>query len=180
MPAPSEEPLGGDPTSGSSDGRWRMNRNAIGRSETTPGDPYSEPSARWAIVVLGSHTFSFALWAGVVGLALGVPLRGMLVPFAMFALCRLLLTPLLAWSYRADARPKAGAFRMGLAWFVHLQAFMAALELTEVWLGKESLADAVSIAPFLVVCIALISGALYFWWRRRLEGVAARERSRIS
>src|ERR1700689_1876806 len=99
-----------------------MNRNAIGGNETTAGDPYSEVSVRWAIVVLGSHTFAFAIISASVGLMLGVPLREMLVPFGMFALCGLLLTPLLGWSYRANTRPKVGALRMALTWFVYLQA----------------------------------------------------------
>jgi hypothetical protein len=50
---------------------------------------------------------------------------------------------------------------MGLTWFVYYQAVMTAFELTGVWLGEMSIAHAVSIAPYLVVCITLISLALF-------------------
>jgi hypothetical protein len=64
-------------------------------------------------------------------------------------------------SYRANNRPKTGGLRMGLTWFVYYQAVMTAFELTGVWLGEMSIAHAVSIAPYLVVCITLISLALF-------------------
>jgi hypothetical protein len=147
-----------------------MDQNAISRGATTPVDPYSVVSVRWAIVVLGSHTFAAVFWSAVVGAFLGVPLRTMLVPFAMFALCGLVLTPLLGWSYRANTRPTIGAVRMGLTSLIYLQAFMAALGLSAVWLGKLSMADVVSVGPWMFVSVALVAVASGLRWRRRLQG----------
>jgi hypothetical protein len=137
-------------------------------------------TVRGAILVLASHTFTVALLAAGVGILLGVPLRQMLVPFALFALCGLLLTPLLGWSYRANDRPKTGGVRMGITWFVYLQATMAALELTGLWLGIVPVADAVFVAVWMAICVVPISVGLSVWWRRRLERLPVEKRGRLT
>src|SRR5260370_28616921 len=140
-----------------------------GDGETTQ-TPASVNFGIWTAVVFGGHAIGMAIFIGLAGLILNMPVRRLFVPYTMFLYCGLVLSPLLYWARLSRARPRSCAIRLGIGIFLYLQTLMLALGFSTIRLGILSQTTVIDdYAPFMVFFSALTSIALYVVARQMLK-----------
>ncbi len=124
----------------------------------------------WMLVVLSGHTIGAAIFLGLAGLVLSMSVRMLLVPFAMFSYCGLVLAPFLYWARLARESPRVCARRFATAIFFYLQVVMLALGFSAVKLGILSQHTALNdYGPFMLPFSALASACSYYAARQILQ-----------
>lgn len=132
--------------------------------------PGSVKFATWTAVIFVGHAIGMAIFVGLAGVILSVPIRRLVVPYTTLVYCGLVLAPLLYWARLSRERPKSCAIRFGIAMFFYLQVLMLALGFGAIRLGILSLAAAINgYALPMVVFSALASALLYLVARQMLK-----------
>jgi len=151
-----------------------MNSKYINGNPGHPPNSEFVNFATWTVVTLAGYGVGVAVFIGIGGLALGVPTRELLVPFAVLFSTGFVFSPSLYWSYLARERPRSSAIRLGIGMFFFFQVLMIALLLSSIRLGILSLGEALNeYYPFWVPFSALVSIALFVGRRKMLEAAKA-------
>lgn len=125
----------------------------------------------WNLVFVATYGVLEAAFIAVVGLALNIPARSLLVPYLMLLFSVVLLAPCVRWVLQFRDKPKSCAIRFALVIFVYLQVFSLILAFNAVNLGIVSKAIIVDdSAPIAVIGSTIMSIGVYITVRRRLEG----------
>ena len=145
-------------------------------SKSINGEPGQTPASEsvnyvtWTLTILAGAGTGAAIVVGFAGLALGVPVRKLLLPFAAFFSTGFVASPLLYWARAARDRPKSGAIRASIACFFFFQALLIAFSFSAIYLGILSRGEVLDWTfPFQVAFIAFVSIAFYFGGRKMLE-----------
>ena len=126
--------------------------------------------ARWIFTFFITYAVLEAVFVGLAGVALNIPVRSLLVPYLMLLFCVLVLAPLVRWSLGSRNQPRSCALRFALVIFLYLQLFSLVVAFNVVRLGIMSqaiiLGDA---APCVLVGSVITSVVVYATARRQLE-----------
>ena len=121
---------------------------------------------------LVSYGIGHALLVALVGLALNLSLRSLLVAFSMLLSCGFAGAALIFWARQSYERPKSGAIRFALAIFLLLNMYMGALLFSAVKVSILTTSTALNnYGPYILPTSILGSVAVYIMARRRLEAI---------
>jgi hypothetical protein len=131
-------------------------------------NPYSESFVRITAAVLAGQAGGAAITVGVAALIFNLPLRRMVVPYAMFICPGIVFAPLVYWVRISRANPRVFETREAIALSVYVLLVALALVFSALWLGvvfrpQVGLRDALLIG----IVTTVISIGLYAWKRRR-------------
>ncbi|HZT73831.1 MAG TPA: hypothetical protein VE996_09290 [Terriglobales bacterium] len=147
-----------------------MSNNEIGVDPQKAPRAGSVNFATWTAVIFVGHGIGMAIFVGLAGVILSVPLRRLVVPYTTLVYCGLVLAPLLYWARRSRERPKICAMRFGISMFLYLQVLLFALGIGAVKLGILSVATALDdYAVPMVVFSVLASFLVYLIARQMLR-----------
>jgi hypothetical protein len=151
-----------------------MNKNASANGEGVKMQRWAPFTFwRWTSLFLASYGIGHAILVVLLGLALGLRARSLLLPYLLLLWCGFVGSCLIYWARRSYERPKSGAIRFALAVFLFLNLYLGALLLSAVKLAILSTGSALSdYAPYILLTSALGSAALYLMARMRLEAIS--------
>lgn len=122
----------------------------------------------WTAVIFIGHAIGMAIFVGLAGVILSVPIRRLVVPYTTLVYCGLVLAPLLYWARLSRERPRSCAIRFGIAMFLYLQVLMLALGFGTIRLGILSLAAAINDYALPMVVFSVLASALLYLVARRM------------
>ena len=127
---------------------------------------------RWTSLFLVSYGVGHAILVVLLGLALGLRIQSLLLPYLLLLWCGFVGASLIYWARQSYERPKAGAIRFALAIFFFMNLYMGALLLSAVKLAILSSNSALNgYAPDILPMSALGALVVYVMARRRLEAI---------
>lgn len=128
---------------------------------------------KWTLLFLLSYGVCHAILVALVGLALGLQVRGLLLSYFLLLWCGFIGASLIYWARRSYERPKSGAIRFAWAIFLFMNLYMGVLLVSAARVGMLSGRSALNdYAPYILPTSALASVAVYVMARRRLEAVS--------
>jgi hypothetical protein len=128
---------------------------------------------RWTLLFLLSYGVGHVVLVALLGLALGLRARSLLLPYLLLLWCGFVGASLIYWARQSYERPKSGATRFALAMFLFLNLYLGALLFSTVKLTILSAGTALNdYAPYILLTSALSSAVVYMMARRRLESVS--------
>lgn len=130
--------------------------------------PGSVKFGTWTAVIFVGHAIGMAIFVGLAGVILSVPIRRLVVPYTTLVYCGLVLAPLLYWARLSRERPKSCAIRFGIAMFFYLQVLMLALGFGTIRLGILSLAAAINDYALPMVVFSVLASALLYLVARQM------------
>ena len=116
----------------------------------------------WTAVIFVGHAIGMAIFVGLTGVILSVPIRRLVVPYTTLVYCGLVLAPLLYWARLSRGRPKSCAIRFGITMFFYLQVFMLALGFGTIRLGILSLAAAINDYALPMMVFSVLASVLLY------------------
>lgn len=100
----------------------------------------------------------------------------LLLPYALFAYCGLVLSPLIYWARLARRRPRVCALRFAIAIFGYLLLLSWAIEFALVRLRIYSQAEAIrNLGPLLALFPTFSAVIAYFFMHRMLSTATGKE-----
>ena len=148
-----------------------MNEMPIQRDKDRMRESCSVGFGIFIAVVFGGHAVGMAIFVGLIGLILGIPVRNLLVPYTTLVYCGLVLSPLLYWVRLARERPKSCALRFAVAMFFYLQIVVLALGFSTIKLHILSHAEAVRDFGLLIIPLSVFMfAASYLVVRHTVKG----------
>jgi len=125
---------------------------------------------RWVSLFLIPYGVGHAILVLLVGIALGLRVRSLLLPYLLLLWCGFVGGSLIYWARQSYDRPRAGAARFTLAVFVLLNLYMGVLVFGACDVGLLSQQVAISgYAPYILPTAVIASVVGYPVVRRRLE-----------
>lgn len=111
---------------------------------------------KWTSVFLFSYGVGHVVLVGLLGLALGLRARSLLLPYLLLLWCGFVGASLLYWARQSYERPRAGATRFAFAMFLFLNLYLGALLFSTVKLNILSAGTALNdYAPYILPAAAL-------------------------
>jgi len=121
-------------------------------------------------MIFVGNAIGTAVFVGVAGAILDLPLRKLLIPYTMFLECGLVLSPFLYWARLAREKPRPYAIRSAIAMFSYTVDIMLALGISAIRLGILSQTELLNYyAPLMVPFPALASVAGYVTARQMFK-----------
>ena len=128
---------------------------------------------RWTSLFLVSYGIGHAVLVVLVGLALSLRLRSLLVPYSILLCCGFAGAALIYWARQSYERPRPGSIRFALAIFLLLNMYMGTLLFGAVKVAVLTTSTALNdYGPYILPTSVLGSVAVYIMARRRLEAIA--------
>jgi hypothetical protein len=128
---------------------------------------------RWTSLFLASYGVGNAILVVLVGLALGLRMRSLLLPYLLLLWCGFVGASLIYWARQSYERPRSGAIRFTLAIFFLLNLYMGVLVFSAYRLGLLTQEEALyGYAPYILPGAVVACIAVYFTARRRLEAIS--------
>lgn len=125
---------------------------------------------RWVSLFLLPYGVGHAILVLLVGLALGLRMRSLLLPYLLLLWCGFVGGSLIYWARQSYDRPRAGAARFTLAVFVLLNLYMGVLVFAACYVRLLSRQAAISgYAPYILPTAVIASIVGYPMVRHRLE-----------
>ena len=126
---------------------------------------------RWTSLALIPWAGGQAVFVALVGVALNLPIRTLLLPYLLLVWCGYVGVVLIYWARQLYDRPRSCAIRFALAIFFFLNLYMSVLLLSAVKVAILSAGSALNgYGPFILPGSALSAIAVYWRARRLLEG----------
>lgn len=147
-----------------------MSSDALSRVGQNAPKSASVSFGIWTAVIFAAHAIGMAIFTGLAGAALSIPVRNLLLPYTALLYCGLVLSPLLYWARLSRDRAKSCALRLAIAIFLYMQALMLALGFSTIKLNILSQAAVInSYAPFMMSFSWVASVLLYIAARQMFK-----------
>ena len=145
-----------------------------GGHEITPGSRPVNLAVLMGRIMVGQAVFAASV-VRFAGLALGLPVHRLLVPFLLLLYCGLVLSPFVYSARLARERPKSCALRFGIAIFSYLTVSTMALTFGAIKAGVLSPADADDL--LFVLLFSVFGAVIAYFVERQVFGATRPGRS---
>ena len=128
---------------------------------------------RWTFLFLVPYGIGNTILVALVGLALHLQPRSLLIPYLMLSCCGFVAASLIYWARQSFDRPRSGSVRFALAIFLVLNLHLGTLLFSAVKVGILSATSALNrYGPEVLLTSLLGSLVVYIMVRRQLEAIS--------